>query len=199
MVTKVRGKGKNMKLNPNMALETEQSFQYHRGLWILKLNCFFKSSRSPGRRGDAPQSNSSPLPWTVMKKLFVVCTLGASSRVVQKTGRDDSTSYDAIKTPATVEQRPGPGSRNVPLMDTAKPTDERHVANLSYLATGAVKKAFEFNGKAFVEQGWKELPNSSVTEQSASASFSRNGFIVFVSSLPVATATCRSGCKSGQR
>src|SRR5438132_3217793 len=71
-----------------------------------------------------------------------------------------------------------------PLMDTAKPTDERHVANLSYLATGDVKKAFEFNRKAFVEQGWKELPNSSVTEQSASASFSRKGFIVFVSVTP---------------
>jgi hypothetical protein len=33
-------------------------------------------------------------------------------------------------------------------------------------------------------QGWKELPNSSVTEQSASGMFSRNGFVVFVSVTP---------------
>jgi len=121
-----------------------------------------------------------------MKKLFVVCALGCVFACGAKNrAGDDSTSYDAIKTPATVEQA---GKvldlATFPLMDTAKPTDERHVANLSYLATGAVKKAFEFNRKAFVEQGWKELPNSSVTEQSASASFSRNGFIVFVSVTP---------------
>jgi hypothetical protein len=69
-------------------------------------------------------------------------------------------------------------------MDNAKPTDERHVANLSYLATGDAKTAFEFNRKAFVAQGWKELPNSSVTDQSASGMFSRNGFIVFLSVTP---------------
>ena len=121
-----------------------------------------------------------------MKKLFVVCTLGCVFACGAKNrAGDDSTSYDAIKTPATVEQAARVlDLATFPLMDTAKPTDERHVANLSYLATGAVKKAFEFNRKAFVEQGWKELPNSSVTEQSASASFSRNGFIVFVSVTP---------------
>jgi len=121
-----------------------------------------------------------------MKKLFVVCALGCVFACGAKNrAGDDTTSDDAIKTPATVEQAARVlDLATFPLMDTAKPTDERHVANLSYLATGAVKKAFEFNRKAFVEQGWKELPNSSVTEQSASASFSRNGFIVFVSVTP---------------
>src|SRR5205823_14524258 len=124
--------------------------------------------------------------WTMMEKLFVVCALGCVFACGAKNrAGDDSTSYDAIKTPATVEQAGRVlDLATFPLMDTAKPTDEQHVASLSYLATGAVKKAFEFNRKAFVEQGWKELPNSSVTEQSASASFSRNGFIVFVSVTP---------------
>src|SRR5207253_11122782 len=95
---------------------------------------------------------------TVMKKLFVVCTLGCVFACGAKNrAGDDSTSYDVIKTPATVEQA---GKvldlATFPLMDTAKPTDERHVANLSYLATGAVKKAFEFNRKAFVEQRSEE-------------------------------------------
>src|SRR5206468_8789452 len=99
---------------------------------------------------------------TMMEKLFAACALiclfacGAKNRA-----GDDTTSDDAIKTPATVEQAAKVlDLATFPLMDTAKPTDERHVANLSYLATGDVKKAFEFNRKAFVEQGWKELPNS---------------------------------------
>ena len=58
------------------------------------------------------------------------------------------------------------------------------MANLFYLATGDVKTAFEFNRKALVAQGWKELPNSSVTDQSASGMFSRSGFVVFVTVTP---------------
>src|SRR5438132_2080565 len=144
----------------------------------------FAISRSPRR--PLPNPIVHLCLGTVMKKLFVVCALGWLFGCGGKNrATEDTTDADAIKTPATVEQ----AARildlaTFPLMDTAKPTDERHVANLSYLATGDVKKAFEFNRKAFVEQGWKELPNSSVTEQSASASFSRNGFIVFVSVTP---------------
>ena len=58
------------------------------------------------------------------------------------------------------------------------------MANLSYVATGDVKTAFEFNRKALLAQGWKELPNSSVTDQSASAMFSRSGFVVSLSVSP---------------
>jgi hypothetical protein len=123
---------------------------------------------------------------TVMGKLFVVCALGCLFGCGAKKGEAENTaSAEAIKTSATVEQAARVLDLSTfPLMDTAKPTDERHVANLSYLATGDVKKAFEFNRNAFVAQGWKELPNTSVTEQSASAMFSRNGFIVFLSVTP---------------
>ena len=121
-----------------------------------------------------------------MEKLFAACALiclfacGAKNRA-----GDDTTSDDAIKTPATVEQAAKVLDLSTfPLPDGAKPLESPQVAVLFYKATGDVKKAFEFNRKAFVEQGWKELPNSSVTEQSASASFSRNGFIVFVSVTP---------------
>jgi hypothetical protein len=69
-------------------------------------------------------------------------------------------------------------------MDGAKPLESPQVANLFYLVTGDVKTAFEFNRKALLAQDWKELPNSSVTDQSASAMFSRNGFVVFVSITP---------------
>jgi len=69
-------------------------------------------------------------------------------------------------------------------MDGAKPLESPQVAFLFYLATGDVKTAFEFNRKALVGQGWKELPNSSVTDQSASGMFSRSGFVVFVTVTP---------------
>jgi hypothetical protein len=120
-----------------------------------------------------------------MKKVFaacvVVCLFGCGSK---NQAADDTTSADAIKTPATVEQAARVLDLSTfPLMDGAKPLETPQVANLFYLTTGDVKTAFEFNRKALVAQGWKELPKSSVTEQS-SGMFSRNGFIVFVSVTP---------------
>jgi hypothetical protein len=123
---------------------------------------------------------------TVMKKVVVVCALGFLFGCGAKNqAADDTTSADAIKTPATVEQAAKVLDLSTfPLMDGAKPLESPQVANLFYLATGDVKTAFEFNRKALIAQGWKELPNSSVTDQSASAMFSCNGFVVFVSVSP---------------
>src|SRR5213083_728902 len=123
---------------------------------------------------------------TVMKKVFAVCVIGCLCGCGSKNqAADDTTSADAIKTPATVEEAAKVLDLSTfPLPDGAKPLESRHVANLSYLATGDVKTAFEFNRKALLAQGWKELPNSSVTDQDASGMFSRNGFVVFVSVTP---------------
>ncbi len=120
---------------------------------------------------------------TVMGKVFVVCALcclfGCGPK---KAATEDSTSADAIKTPATVEQAARIFDLSTfSLMDGAKPSESRYVANLSYVATGDVNAAVEFNRKALVAQGWKELPNTSVTEQSASAMFSRSGFVISLS------------------
>src|SRR5437763_661341 len=113
---------------------------------------------------------------TVMDKVFVTCALVCLFGCGSKKGTaEDADSADAIKTPATAEQAAQLLDLSTfPLMDGAKPPDSRHVANLSYVATGDVKKAFEFHRKTLLAQGWKELPNSSVTDQSASATFSRN-------------------------
>jgi hypothetical protein len=110
----------------------------------------------------------------VMKKVFsacvIVCLFGCGSK---NQAADDTTSADAIKTPATVEQAARVLDLSTfPLMDGAKPLETPQVANLFYLATGDVKTAFEFNQKALVAQGWKE---------SANGMFSRSGFVVFVS------------------
>ena len=69
-------------------------------------------------------------------------------------------------------------------MDGAKSAESRHVANLSYVAPGDPKKALEFQRKAFGAQGWKELPNSTISDQSASAMFARDGFVVSLSVIP---------------
>jgi hypothetical protein len=122
----------------------------------------------------------------LMERFFVACALGWLSGCGAKNGAaENTTSADAIKTPATVEQAARILDLSTfALMDGAKPPESRQVANLFYVATGDVKTGFEFNRKALVGQGWKELPNTSVTEQSASAMFSRSGFVVSLSVSP---------------
>ena len=122
----------------------------------------------------------------MMKKMFVVCAVGCLFGCGAKNAASESTtSAEPIKTPATVEQAARMLDLSVfPLMDGAKATESRHVANLSYVAPGAPKKALEFHRKTFGAQGWKELPNSTISDQSASAMFSREGFVVSLSVIP---------------
>jgi hypothetical protein len=123
---------------------------------------------------------------SVMGKVFVICAvvcfLGCGSK---KGSAEDTTSADSNKPPATVEEAAKVlDLSNFPLMDGAKSTESRHVANLSYVAPGDPKKALEFNRKAFTDQGWKELANSTISDESASAMFSRDGFVVSLSVIP---------------
>ena len=121
-----------------------------------------------------------------MKNVFVACALGCLFGCGAKNeAADDTTSDDAIKTPATVEQAARVLDLSTfPLMDGAKSAESRHVANLSYVAPGDPKKALEFHRKAFGAQGWKELPNSTISDESASAMFARDGFVVSLSVIP---------------
>jgi hypothetical protein len=121
-----------------------------------------------------------------MKKVVVACAVGCLFGCGAKNqAADDTTSADAIKTPATVEQAARVLDLSTfPLMDGARSAESRHVANLSYVAPGDPKKALEFHRKAFGAQGWKELPNSTISDESASAMFSRDGFVVSLSVIP---------------
>lgn len=118
-----------------------------------------------------------------MAKVLAACALVCLSGCGAKKGATDSTASDGpIQKPATVEQAAQIlDLSTIPLMDGAKSERSRHLANLTYAAPGNVKAGFEFHRKTLTAQGWKELPNSSVTEQSASAMFARNGFILSLS------------------
>ncbi|MGE5213703.1 MAG: hypothetical protein ACM3NN_08435 [Nitrospirota bacterium] len=122
----------------------------------------------------------------VMGKVFVVCALACLLGCGAKKGTaGDSTNSDAPGTPATAEQAAKVLDLSTfPLINGAQPPASRQVASLTYTASGDVKTGFEFIRKALVAQGWKELPNSSVTDQAASAMFGRDGFAVSVSVSP---------------
>ena len=124
---------------------------------------------------------------TVIEKLIVTCAVASLFGCGAKNGtaNDTTSSEGAIKTPATVEQAAKVLDLSTfPLMDGAKSAESRHVANLSYVAPGDAKRALEFNRKTFTAQGWKELPNGSITDDSASAMFARDGFVVALSVIP---------------
>jgi len=122
-----------------------------------------------------------------MKKVVVACAVGClfGCGAKKNVAAEDTSSADAIKTPATVEQAARVLDLSTfPLMDGARSAESRHVANVSYVAPGDPKKALEFHRKAFIAQGWKELPNSTISDESASAMFARDGFVVSLSVIP---------------
>ena len=143
--------------------------------------------RSPAREARAlPNPIVQLCRRTLVEKVFVVCALGFLFGCGAKNqAADDTSAADAIKTPATVEQAARVLDLSTfSLMDGAKSAESRHVANLSYVAPGDPKKALEFQRKAFGAQGWKELPNSTISDDSASAMFARDGFVVSLSVIP---------------
>ena len=121
----------------------------------------------------------------VVEKLIVTCAAVFLFGCGAKNRADDTSPEGAIKTPATVEQAAKVTDLSTfPLMDGAKSAESRHVANLSYIAPGDPKEALEFHRKTFGAQGWKELPNSTISDQTASAMFARDGFVVSLSVIP---------------
>jgi len=98
-----------------------------------------------------------------------------------KAGDEEAT---AFKTPATVEQAATIFNLSTfPVMDGAQRRTPA-VASFSCEAPGDVKSVFEFQRKKLLSLGFKELPNSSITAEAASAMFAKKGFVVSVSVFP---------------
>src|SRR5215470_4983060 len=99
-------------------------------------------------------------------------------------GRLEDDRETAFRTPATVEQ-----AATILDLSTFPATDGAQrgtpaVASFSSVAPGGVKSVFEFQRKKLLSLGFKELPNSSITDQAASAMFGKKGFVVSVSVFP---------------
>jgi hypothetical protein len=87
--------------------------------------------------------------------------------------------------PATVEEAAQVlDLETFPLLDGADEPGERRMASLFYQAKGEVRKAYDFQKQALVAKGWKELPDPYVTDESASGTFTKDGFVTSVSVSP---------------
>lgn len=76
-----------------------------------------------------------------------------------------------------------------PLLPGAKEPGMRTVAQLSYLAPSTCQAAFEFQKKSLTALQWKELPGSALTDQYASGAFTREGFVLSVTTVPAGDPT----------
>jgi hypothetical protein len=120
----------------------------------------------------------------------LTCFFGAVLLGVSGCGHkgSENAAAESIKGPAKVEQAARILDLSTfPRMDGVKPVPQGGVASLSYSVAASVKTAFEFQRQKLAEQKWKELPNASVTDQSASATFARSGFTVSVLVSPSGT------------
>lgn len=100
-------------------------------------------------------------------------------------GSKEKPSGPAAKKPAVVVPQPI-NLRKFAIMEGAE-LQGSSPANLSYKAKGDVKSVYEFQRKQFVALGWKELPDTSVTDQSVSGSFTGAGYTISASVYSVGT------------
>jgi hypothetical protein len=113
------------------------------------------------------------------------CALLGISGCGPKASTLPDTTEGSLKGPATTEQAAGVLNLSTfPMMPGAPARRQWALADLSYAVASDVKTAFEFQRKTLLDKKWKELPGTSVTEQSASGTFGRSGFTVSVSAYP---------------
>jgi hypothetical protein len=88
-------------------------------------------------------------------------------------------------TPATVaEAAKVLDLSTLPLLKEDKEPWNRHVASLSYEVVGKVKTAFEFHQKQLLDRKWTQAPQSTVNDQEAWATFTRDGYSVSLTIFP---------------
>ena len=71
--------------------------------------------------------------------------------------------------------------RTFPMLEDGRLKGMRLLAELSYEVEGSVKPVFEFQRETLTAQGWKELPDATIGDDSASAVFTKQGFTINVS------------------
>ncbi len=107
-----------------------------------------------------------------------------SSVAVTSVAEVASAAAGATASPATSQQaRAVLDLEKLPLFDKAE-NPEQHLAAVHYAAPGELRKVAEFHLQQFKNLGWKELPPVTVTDQYASAAFTKNGYVVSFSAFP---------------
>lgn len=71
-----------------------------------------------------------------------------------------------------------------PVPDGAIVSGARRLASLSYVVKGEIRAAYGYVKKGLEAKGWKELPNASLTDQSCSGSFGKNGYTLSLTTNP---------------
>jgi hypothetical protein len=94
----------------------------------------------------------------------------------------------ALKDPATTEQTARIlDLSQFPRLESAQNPNVSLAQATYVLQNGNVKSAFEFQRNELVARGWKQSSrDTSVTDQAATTSFRKNGFVVSVSAFPAA-------------
>jgi hypothetical protein len=96
---------------------------------------------------------------------------------------------DTPRKPATVEEAQGVlDLTTFPLPEGAETGGERAIAHVAYRIAGVdSKSAFNFVRGEFTRRGWKEIGETSTTENGASGTFGGQGFVARVSAYPDST------------
>jgi len=90
---------------------------------------------------------------------------------------DDTTSADTIKAPATVEQAARVLDLSTfPLMDGAKSASRVTLPTFLTSRPAIRRKPWNSTGRRSARKAGKSLPNSTISDESASAMFARDGF-----------------------
>lgn len=96
-----------------------------------------------------------------------------------------SRSMAAPSSPATVAEAAGVlNLASLPIVEGAERPGHQNLAGLFYKAPGAVKEVYEFHRKQLLGQKWTESSTGYVTDQMASATFTRDGFWLSVAVFP---------------
>jgi hypothetical protein len=74
--------------------------------------------------------------------------------------------------------------RQLPLFPGSEDAGGRSVARLTYNAKTSPREAYAFHQKELLAQKWAQAPGEYVTDESASGTFTRDGYILSLSAVP---------------
>lgn len=171
----------------------QRSFQLRcsvsrRSAWIVALailagGCF--RSSPPAATATPQKSSASPLPTQAGAPTAAAASRPAeqpASPAPSPAAKTVPATDEVIRKPATVEEAARViDLRTFPRLDGALEDGTRAVAEQSYEAPAQVKPSFEFIRNKLLAASWIEQSHSYVTDESASASFVREGFHVSLS------------------